>query len=228
MITIFNFFIFIITIIFIATFNDLLKIKTEKRLGIRKKPFLMFIRYSPAILNSLPSIIILYCACIANVFFINNNKEFILMPLLVIVLNKMSSQRKNKDNVYFDLIGISCIILATLPALFYDYYIYIIPIISGLLASYIFNINEEEPNITNLARTIALNFLIISTYIIDTTTTTLFFIVLLATCFQKFILLFIPAFNEIRTKKLVFSWTLVISFTALLINVLFKIIVEAS
>ena len=214
----FNFIIFTAATLFACVINDIIKIKTERRLGIAKIPWLMFIRYTPGYFNSIVHMIILFTALMFSYEVMNTSREYILIPLMFIFITKLFLTKRQPNTIYFEAVGMAAIIVCTVPSLLGYHALALLSFISASIAVKVFNKNPEESLPLNAARNITLNSYIILVIFPSTSFAFCIFFAVVLDCIQKIVNVLIPKFNEIRNMRRVFRWSMMLALSVLIIN----------
>jgi hypothetical protein len=213
-----NFILFTIASLLACAINDIINIKIERRIGITKKPWTLLVRHTPGYFKLTPLTIILFIASIFSSQNMSENIEYTLLPIILIFATKLLSTERNKNDIYFETIGLAAIFISMLPILLNYQTTSWLTLISAIISIKIFNKNTQEPLPLNSARLLALNCYVLSAYFphINFIISILLSVVLIY--IQNIVYVLIPKFNDIKNMRLAFRWAFLCSMTAFIIN----------
>ena len=203
--------IFTVSTLVACAINDVISIKIERRIGIAKRPILLFARHLPGYLNFIPYIAILFIAVLFSSQKMSTSPEYIIFPLILIFITKLSFIKNSKQNIYFETICIAAILLCILPVLLQYRTPSWLSLVLALISAKIFNQNMSEPLPLNMARNLTINFYLLCVWFpfINFYQCTILAIVTMYV--QSITYTLIPKFNQIKNSKLAFMWTFLLS-----------------
>jgi len=211
MIYLLNFIIFSLATLLICSVNDITNIKTERRIGIAKKPWILLVRHVPGYFNFIPHVLILFIATTFACYNMSLSREHILVPLILIFVTKLFSPKRRMEDIYFETVAIAAIIISMLPVLLDYRTISWLSFIPAAICVKIFNRNLEEPLPLNSARELALNCYILSAFFPQINFNIYILLAMLLTYIQNTICLLVPKFNNTKNMRIAFAWTLLMS-----------------
>jgi len=218
--------VFTIATLVACTINDIIKIKTERRIGIAKRPFILFTRHLLGYLNFMLHIAILFIAIIFASQDMKLSSEYIMLPLVLIFVTKLLFAKNNKERLYLEGISIAAILICLLPVLLR----YITPswfsLIMALVSVKILNREENEPLPLNMARNLALNFYIFYVWFPLSNFYVCIIMAVLVIYAQNILYTFIPKFNQIKNSKLVLAWAFLTSLCIFVITSVVEVLLS--
>jgi len=203
--------------------SDIIKIKTERRIGIAKKPLLLFTRYLPGYLNFSPHIAILFIIVIFSSQNMSSSFEYIILPLILAFITKILFIKTEKESIYIEIISIAAILICLLPILLH----YNVPswlcFVAALISVKTFNNSASEILPLNMARNLTLNIYILYIWIPSINFYLCVIAAVIIIYLQNVLSALVPKFNQTKNSKLVFIWTFLISISAFIITSFFKV-----
>ena len=202
---------------YVALLKIFLNIKIERRLGIAKRPWFIFIRYLPGYFNFIHLILILFVASIlaCKTF---SSQEYIFIPLILIFITKLLNTNKKPKHIFLDAIGTISIFVSILPVLFTDHHLGWLSFLSGLVSIKILCLDPEEPFPLSSARNLALNCYLTSIYIPNMNFGIYVMVAIVLLYVQSIIFTIVPRFNETKNMRIAFRWAFLFSLITLLLN----------
>ena len=206
--------------------KDIISIKTERRIGIAKRPFLLFTRHLPGYLNFAPHIAILFIAVVFSSQNMNTSPEYIILPLILIFITKLLFIKSNQESLYIETVCIASILICTLPVLLQYNTPSWLSLAAALISAKIFNKNASEPSPLNTARNLTLNFYIFCVWFPFVNFYLCILIAVVTMYIQSVIYTLVPKFNQTKNSKLVFIWSFLLSLSVFLITCIFETFVS--
>lgn len=205
--------VFTVSTLLVCAINDIISIKIERRIGIAKKPLLLFTRHLPGYINFIPHIALLFVAIIFSSQNMSLSPEYIILPLILIFITKLLLTKDDKDNLYFEIICLASILICILPVLLQYRTPSWLSLAVALISAKIFNKNTAEPLPLNMARNLALNFYLFYIWFPFINFYTCIVIATSMIVIQNILYTLIPKFNQIKNAKLIFIWSFLLSLT---------------
>ena len=210
--------VFTVATLIACVMNDVINIKIERRIGIAKKPFLLFIRYLPGYLNFIPHIAILFVAVMFASQNMSSSFEYILLPLILIFITKVLFTKSNAHDIYLEAICTASIIICVLPVLLQYSTPSWLCLVTALISIKIFNKNTSEPLPLNMARNLALNLYVFYVWFHSINFYLCIIMAIVILYIQSILYTLVPRFNQTKSSKLVFVWSFLISLCAFLVT----------
>lgn len=211
-------FVFTVATLMACAINDVIKIKIERRIGIAKRPFLLFIRHLPGYLNFVPHVALLFIAAAFCNESMHNSYEYITIPLILIFITKLLFIKKDKDSLYIETTSIVAILICLLPVLLQYNTPSWLSLVAALIAVKIFNKSTSEPLPLNMVRNLTFNFYLFYVWFPSINFYLCVVLALVTIYLQSILFTLIPKFNQIKNSKLIFIWSLLLSLCIFLIT----------
>lgn len=168
---------FILSILFAALVNNYISTRIEERLGLSEKPVSAFLGFMPGIIKDFPIILILSVAVLIIISPSSDKALRALSALMFILITAIPYRNKTYGYTVIKAAGILSILITIVSALFlgeqreYNNAIHnpfaFISFLTAVISIPIFNSNTAESKVVNLARGIALNFILSSMFLGD-------------------------------------------------------------
>jgi hypothetical protein len=211
MIYLLKFIIFTASTLLACAISDIINIKTERRIGIAKKPFLLLTRHLPGYLNFTFHILALFATVIFSSQDMKTSSEYILLPLVLIFITKLFFTNSDKENRYFETICLATILICILPVLLQYKVNSWLSLTIALLCVKIFNKSSSEPLALNMARNLTLNFYLFCVWLPFINFYQGIVLAIVTLYIQNILYTLMPKFNQTKNSKLVFVFSFLAS-----------------
>jgi len=160
--TFFEFIIFSVAILLSGMFLHISRASIERRIGLKNKLALLFVRSIPEYVNDLFIIIILFAA-------IKISRETTFVSLIIILATKISSRDKSYGYSIFDAVCVVCILSSLIIAMLFKNSEHIaiqnpftvLSFIVSMISISLFNDNNREAPLADISRNMALNIYLV-------------------------------------------------------------------
>jgi hypothetical protein len=211
MIVVINFILFSLSIFLCNISRDISNALIQKRKGLNQKPIPMFFNILPSYFSSLYIIVILFTAMYLT--------EIFMIPLIIVLLTKISLSEKPYTYWIIKLSGLLPLCVFFISAIYIDDVnvtsanpLMILSYTSAFIGVILFNYEPEENTALNISRNIALNFIILKSSYQNITFLNAIIFSCLVFYLQFIIIKIMPKFNLFEKARKVITLSIFMSF----------------